>query len=173
MTQFHSTKTGQNFFRTQMPALISALHKIGRVADKIAKQDAALAKSCGPRVLITVSGGVVDDASDGADVCLIDYDNEPDAKVPRRFADLAGPQHAEIADDDSIEGALRWLLDDLADAGEDRHLETGKTYDSIANARRALGQHERLQSIAADGIDVDAAVDGLLGKFNEQQKGGE
>lgn len=40
-----------------------------------------------PRVLITVRGGVADPATDepDLDLCLIDYDNEPDATVPERF----------------------------------------------------------------------------------------
>ena len=40
-----------------------------------------------PRVLITVRGGVADPATDESDLdlCLVDYDNEPDATVPERF----------------------------------------------------------------------------------------
>lgn len=38
-------------------------------------------------MLITVRGGVADPATDEPDLnlCLVDYDNEPDATVPERF----------------------------------------------------------------------------------------
>lgn len=35
--------------------------------------------------------------------------------------------------------ALEWLLDDLADSGEDRNPDTGEFYDSVENALKALG----------------------------------
>jgi hypothetical protein len=38
--------------------------------------------------------------------------------------------------------ALTWLLDDLADAGEDRNPETGEAYDSVAFARAAKAAAE-------------------------------
>lgn len=43
-----------------------------------------------PRVLITVRGGVADPATDelDLDLCLVDYDNDPDATVPERFGHL-------------------------------------------------------------------------------------
>jgi hypothetical protein len=37
-----------------------------------------------------------------------------------------------------MQSALTWLLDDLSDAEEDRHPETGEEYDSVAFARAAL-----------------------------------
>ena len=41
------------------------------------------------RVLITVEGGIADYVTDGnVEVALIDYDNEPDAKIPEEFSDL-------------------------------------------------------------------------------------
>ena len=41
------------------------------------------------RVLITVRGGVTDFVTDGnVEVALVDYDNEPDAKIPEGFSDL-------------------------------------------------------------------------------------
>ena len=38
--------------------------------------------------------------------------------------------------------ALRWLVDDMSDAGEDVHPESGEVFDSVANAREALGEYE-------------------------------
>ena len=41
------------------------------------------------RVLITVRGGVAEYAADrDVNVCLVDWDNEPNKEVPSDFADL-------------------------------------------------------------------------------------
>ena len=44
----------------------------------------------GPRVLVTVKGGVatVYAIPGTADVLVVDYDNEPDAEVPHRFQEI-------------------------------------------------------------------------------------
>ncbi|WP_353163491.1 hypothetical protein [Salinisphaera shabanensis] len=48
-----------------------------------------------PRVLVVVSGGVAYCLADGGvDVALIDYDNEPDAAIEPRFADLLSASEA-------------------------------------------------------------------------------
>lgn len=45
-----------------------------------------------PRVLVQVSGGVADVNDVGpVRVCVIDYDNDPDAKIPKEFRGL-GPK---------------------------------------------------------------------------------
>jgi hypothetical protein len=53
--------------------------------------------------------------------------------------------------------ALTWLLDDLTDAGEDRHPETGEEYDSVAFARVAIALANG--KVNADTEDDDAAAD--------------
>ena len=51
--------------------------------------DIVCEKDVSRRVLITVSGGVADYASDDdVAVCLIDFDNEPNKQIPTDFADL-------------------------------------------------------------------------------------
>jgi len=41
------------------------------------------------RVLVTVCGGVAEvSADEGVEVCMIDYDNEPDAVTPLAFVHL-------------------------------------------------------------------------------------
>jgi hypothetical protein len=42
-----------------------------------------------PRVVIIVRGGVAEYLKDeGVDVCLVDYDNEPDGELPAKYQDL-------------------------------------------------------------------------------------
>ncbi len=41
-----------------------------------------------------------------------------------------------------LRAALTWLLDDIADAGEDRDPETGVEYDSVTFARAALARSQ-------------------------------
>lgn len=49
-----------------------------------------------------------------------------------------------------LTGALQWLLDDLADAGEDRSPGAGEYYDSVAHAHEALARGKQyVQSINA------------------------
>lgn len=45
------------------------------------------------RVLVIVRGGVAEVyAEPGTDVCLVDYDNEPDAQIPKEYRRLlSGP----------------------------------------------------------------------------------
>jgi hypothetical protein len=47
-----------------------------------------------------------------------------------------------MPDEPSLKAALTWLLDDAADAGEDRNQETGEVYDSVAYARAELKRHQ-------------------------------
>lgn len=42
--------------------------------------------------------------------------------------------------------ALRWLLDDMADAGEDCNPETSEEYGSVASARLALKMYDEAES---------------------------
>ena len=42
-----------------------------------------------PRVVIIVRGGVAEYFKDeGVDVCLVDYDNQPDFQLPEKYQDL-------------------------------------------------------------------------------------
>lgn len=46
-------------------------------------------KTARPRVIVFVRGGVAEVCADNtAEVIVIDYDNEPNAKIPSRFSDL-------------------------------------------------------------------------------------
>jgi hypothetical protein len=47
----------------------------------------------------------------------------------------------EKTHDDSLEGALIWLLDDLTDMGENRPASGGDEFDSVVHARRVLRFH--------------------------------
>jgi hypothetical protein len=54
-------------------------------------------------------------------------------------------------------GALRWLLDDLADAGEDKNPVTGEEYDSYKAARLKAEEYEqrqaqRVTAVLAEGL---------------------
>lgn len=56
----------------------------------------------------------------------------------------------EVAQDSKLllemYGALRWLLDDNADAGMDRNPATGEEYDSNKSARLVAEKYENLQA---------------------------
>ena len=59
---------------------------------------------------------------------------------PKQWSDQPLPVMAEERE---LVGALRWLLDDLSDAGEDKNPETGETYDSVQYAVKALARYKR------------------------------
>jgi len=62
------------------------------------------------------------------DDCLQEFD-DPQEQI-EQVDDSAPPA--------TLRGALTWLLDDLADSGDDCHPETGVMYDSAAFAHKAL-----------------------------------
>jgi hypothetical protein len=77
-------------------------------------------------------------------------ERQPDGtwrKVPRsEWEDEPPPAVAAAIPPDpsgpSLRAALTWLLDDIADSGEDRDPDTGVEYDSIAFARAALARSQ-------------------------------
>lgn len=67
-------------------------------------------------------------------VVVTDFENNKD--IPFIVNRLQGEQ-------DYLYGALRWLVDDITDAGEARNPETGELYDSVENAMGILDTYEK------------------------------
>ena len=105
------------------------------------------------------------DEADSIDDC--------DGETFAALVDVQGDEEYEQSRDIAFEGererkaasrmlaALTWLLDDLADAGEDRNPETGEAYDSVAFARAAKAAAEpvvpRSEQALAAGYFVGAS----------------
>jgi hypothetical protein len=81
----------------------------------------------------------------------LDDAGDPGGMIDQKVVDLYfqgnEPETVHISevdfdDGDPLYGALRWLIDDMSDAGEHRNPETGEIYDSCAYAYTVLAAAE-------------------------------
>ena len=92
---------------------------------------------------LTDDADSIEDCDGETMAALVDVQGDEDYRHSRAI-DFEGVRERKAAS--RMLAALTWLLDDLADAGEDRNPETGEAYDSVAFARAAKAAAEPVVS---------------------------